>query len=63
MLACMAGPLDTGQQIMTFFFVQFLPIIVFILYHLTYTLPNFFVNDNLQDGSLVPPGEILCYST
>ncbi len=35
-LACMAGPLDTGQQIMTYLFVQFLPIIIFILCHLAY---------------------------
>ena len=32
----MAGPLDTGQQIMTYLFVQFLPIIIFILCHLVY---------------------------
>jgi hypothetical protein len=32
----MAGPLDTGQQIMTYLFVQFLPITIFILCHLTY---------------------------
>jgi hypothetical protein len=28
MLACMAGPIDTGQQIMTYLFIQFLPIII-----------------------------------
>ncbi len=32
----MAGPLDTGQQIMIYLFVQFLPIIIFVLCHLAY---------------------------
>ncbi len=32
----MAEPLYTGQQIMTYLFVQFLPIIIFILCHLAY---------------------------
>ncbi len=36
MLACMAGPLNTRQQFMTYLFVQFLPIIIFILCFLAY---------------------------
>jgi hypothetical protein len=35
-LACMAGPLDTGHQILTYLFIQFLPIIIFILCFLAY---------------------------
>jgi len=36
LLACAAGPLDTGQQIFTYLFLNFLPIFTFILLHLAY---------------------------
>jgi hypothetical protein len=36
MLVCMAGPLDTGQQILTYLILNFLPIIIFTLIYLTY---------------------------
>jgi hypothetical protein len=40
MLACMAGPLNTGQQFMTYLFIQFFPIIIFILCFLAYPTNN-----------------------
>jgi hypothetical protein len=36
MLACAAGPLDTGRQILTYLILNFLPIIIFTLIYLTY---------------------------
>ncbi len=36
----MTGPLDTGQQIMTYLFIQFLPIIIFIPCFLAYPTNN-----------------------
>jgi hypothetical protein len=40
MLVCIAGPLNTGQQFMTYLFVQFLPITILILCFLTYPTNN-----------------------
>jgi len=36
LLACAAGPLDTGQKSFTYIFLNFLPIFIFILLHLAY---------------------------
>jgi len=36
LLACAAGPLDTGQQIFTYLFLNFLPTFIIILLHLAY---------------------------
>ena len=36
LLACAAGPLDTGQEIFTYLFLNILPIFIFILLHLAY---------------------------
>jgi hypothetical protein len=45
LLACMAGPLDTGQQIATTLYIHLLPIIIFKLTFLA--IP--------RDLSLLPP--------
>jgi len=36
LLACAAGPLDTGQQTFTYLFLNFLPTFIIILLHLAY---------------------------
>jgi hypothetical protein len=36
MLACAAGPLDTGQEIFTYLFLNILPFFIFTLLHLAY---------------------------
>ena len=36
MLACAAGPLDTGQEILTYLILNFLPIIIYTLIYLAY---------------------------
>ncbi len=36
LLACAAGPLDTGQKILTYLFLNFLPTFIIILLHLAY---------------------------
>jgi hypothetical protein len=37
----MAGPLNTGQQIMTYLFIQLLPMTIYVLCHLAYPTKNF----------------------
>jgi hypothetical protein len=36
----MAGPLNTGQQIMTYLFIQLLPMTIYVLCHLAYPTNN-----------------------
>jgi hypothetical protein len=36
----MAGPLNTGQQIMTYLFIQLLPMTIYVLCHLAYPTKN-----------------------
>ncbi len=40
LLECMAGPLNTGQQIMTYLFIQLLPMTIYLLCHLAYPTKN-----------------------